>query len=250
MICQKRKVEVLVKQECSLRINNCENWADMVVYDVITNTQILIFYKMNQTAILACDDSTPFELQIPSTAILTVLVNCRLTSSRFTVSKINTAHLAYINVKLNISGKPNLIVENESFKIAPMNLLNASLINATHDLNILNKEKLAFGSRLKAISDRHDKMWLQISGGRIGLEQIIEYTVVGILTFLIFAALGWIVKLQIAGWKREGERGQDKLTREQIKEVKTRLMDLETEFQIMNIAGKGTGNKAQSGYRS
>ena len=29
-----------------------------------------------------------------------------------------------------------------------------------------------------------------------------------------------------------------------MKEVKTRLMDLETELQIMNIAGKDTGNKA------
>ena len=147
-------------------------------------------------------------------------------------------------MKLNISEKPNLILENESFKIAPMKLLNASLINATHDLNISRNEKLAFGSRLKAISDRHDEMWSQISGGQTGLEQIIKYTVFGILTFLIFTALGWIVKLQIAGWKREGEKGQDELTREQIKEVKTRLMDLETEFQIMNIAGKKNGDEA------
>ena len=243
LICQKRKIEILVRQECSLRINNCENWADMVVHD-ITNTQILIFYKMNQTAILACDDATPFELQIPSSAILTVPVNCGLTSSRFTVSKINFAHLADVNVKLNISGKPNLVLENESFKIAPLKLLNASLINATHDLNILKTENLAFGSRLKAITERHDEMWSRISGGRTGLEQIIEYTVGGILTFLIFAALGWIVKLQITSWKREGEQGQDELTREQIKEVKTRLMDLETEFQIMTIAGKKNGDKA------
>ena len=103
---------------------------------------------------------------------------------------------------------------------------------------------MAFGSKLKAISDRHDEMWSRISGGQTGLEQIIEYTVVGILTFLIFTNLGWIVKLQIAGWKREGERGQDELTREQIKEVKTRLMDLETEFQIMNIAEKKNGDEA------
>ena len=64
------------------------------------------------------------------------------------------------------------------------------------------------------------------------------------MIFLIFTTLGWIVNLQIAGWKRDGERGQDKLTREQIKEVKTRLMDLETEFQIMTIAGKKNGDKA------
>ena len=111
-------------------------------------------------------------------------------------------------------------------------------------LNILKKENLTFGSRLKAISDRHDKMWSKISEGQTGLEQIIEYKVVGILTFLIFTALGRIVKLQVAGWKREGERGQDELTREQIKAVKTQLMDLENEFQIMNIAGKDTWNKA------
>ena len=147
-------------------------------------------------------------------------------------------------MKLNISGKPNLVLENESFKIAPLKLLNASLINATHDLNILKTENLAFGSRLKAITERHDEMWSRISGGRTGLEQIIEYTVGGILTFLIFAALGWIVKLQITSWKREGEQGQDELTREQIKEVKTRLMDLETEFQIMNIAGKKNGEES------
>ena len=109
---------------------------------------------MSQTAILACDDSIPLELQIPSAAILTVPVNCRLSSSRFTVSKINFAHLADVNVKLNISRKPNLIHENESFKIVLMKLLNASLINATHYLNILKNKNLALGSRLKAISDR------------------------------------------------------------------------------------------------
>ena len=121
LMCQKRKKEILVRQECSLRIKNCQNWADMVVHD-ITNTHILIFYILNQTAILACDDSTPFELQIPSSAILTVPVNYHLNSSRFTVSKIIFAHLADINVILNISRKPNLILENESFKIAPMKL--------------------------------------------------------------------------------------------------------------------------------
>ena len=108
---------------------------------------------MNQTAKLASNDSTPFELQIPSASIITVPVNCRLTSSRFAVSKINFALLADVNMKLNISWKPNLILGNESFKIAPMKLLNASLINAIHYLNISKKGKLAFGSRLKAISD-------------------------------------------------------------------------------------------------
>ena len=103
-----------------------------------------------------------------------------------------------------------------------------------------------FRSRPKAISDRHDIMWSQISGGRTGHEQIIECTVVGITTFLIFIALRWFVKIADC-WleeRGEGDRGQDELTREQIKEVKTPLMDLETEFQLMNIAGKDNGKEA------
>ena len=233
MICQKRNIVIQPRQGCILREANCADWADIIVHDV-SNSQILISGKESQNATLSCNNKID-HITIPNSAILTLPVSCSLHSPRFQVGKLSFAHLADINRSLKKSGNQDLTFETDLFKIAHDNKLNVTEKNATINLAELKKENELFSEKLSSYQKHHDEMWSAIDGGRTGWEQLLFYGLFGALGFLILAAYGWILKLQIASWKRKGERGQDALTKEQIVELKQRISDLETDLEIMNI---------------
>ena len=233
MICQKRNVIIQPRQSCVIKDSNCDNWANLIVHDV-TNTQILISSKEIINATLTCNFRKD-RISIPQSAILTLPASCSLSAARFTVGKLSFAHLADISVELKKSGNQDLKFEENYFQIAETNELNVTEKNATINLADLKKENIEFSKKLTAYKEHHDKLWSQIDGGRTGWEQLMFYCFFGAIGLLLLAAYSWLLKLQIASWKRGGEGGQDALTKEQITELKTKISDLETDMEISNI---------------
>lgn len=88
MICQKREITIQIRQECSLHLANCDDWANLLVHDV-PNTQILVSYYQNQTAFLSCDKGKNQELMIPNSAVSTIPAKSRLKADRFAIRAIS-----------------------------------------------------------------------------------------------------------------------------------------------------------------
>ena len=154
------------------------------------------------------------------------------------------AHLADISSKLRSIGKSDLTLELHTFKISPVKEMNTTQENATINFAQLKKENEQFTKRLMAYDARHEKMWSAISGGPTGREQLMYYIFFWLLGLFTITAHYWLFKLQISSWRRGVDRGQDALTKEQITGLKTRVADLETDLEIMNIQRRAKAESA------
>ena len=242
LICQKRNIIIDTRKGCVLKEANCKNWADLVVHEV-TNSQILVSAGEAINPTLACGKKLD-PIEIPNEAILTVPVSCGLYAERFRVGKLHFAHLADISSKLRSIGKSDLTLELHTFQISPVKEMNVTQKNATINFAQLKKENKQFTKTFMAYDARHEKMWSAISGGPTGWEQLMYYILFGVLGLFTISSHCWLFKLQISSWWRGGDGGQDALTKEQITGIKTRMADLETDLEIMNIQRRAKAESA------
>ena len=235
LICQKRNIVIYLREGCYLKSDNCADWADLVIHD-LTNTQIMVRFHEKQSAKLTCDGQKDGHFDIPKAAILTIPLDCDLVSSRFHVARLNYANLAHVNAKLNEVKKLDLLIEHNAFEITPLRELNLTLKDTTSKLGQMKDQNEQLITKFNAYKVQHDQIWSAMRGGDTEVEQILIWTFMCVTTIALILISGWIFKLQIASWRREGTTGGEEKERQALM---NRLMDLETEMKLKHSGKEG-----------
>ena len=122
LLCQKRLIEISPKQGCSVNLDNCEKWADILVHD-ITNSDIILIMKEELNATLTCKGKDAEQIGLPRKAIMTLSLNCDLTTDKFQIHRLSYRHLhdteqvMYESIKFDITQHQRILKADKALSI-------------------------------------------------------------------------------------------------------------------------------------
>jgi len=243
-ICQKRSIRISPAFGCSIAMRNCAQWADLIVHD-ITNTDIIYMSFRNSTlnATLKCEGKQDKIIPLPSRAIITLALPCSLESQYFQIAKLSmknmrNAHSDAIDMDISFdldTEKQALQITTE-LKISQIVSNNTGKLEKLHEMNAKMKESIV--DQIK-ISDR---LWAEASGGQSPWDQIVSWSIQG-TNFILTIILGiWAIyntcrRRWRKGMKQGGEGGEDE-QRAYMRELRTRIIDLESDLHANVYATK------------
>ena len=91
IICNKKEIMILAKVGCSLKQNNCADWAADTVND-IKNSKILNSLLNETNTTLSCDNADTQIIVLPRKAMITLGIHCQLQTLTFLISKLSYRH--------------------------------------------------------------------------------------------------------------------------------------------------------------
>ncbi len=243
LVCQKREINIKPRSECGIKINNCNNWAEIIVHD-ITNTRILLSQPNNSSAFISCEKQKTREIQLPTSAILDIPVFCRLRTDNFSIGMIEFNHLADYESAFSNDYGPDLDIEMQVFETTPAKKLALNISLTRSDINKLKDENVEFSKKLDEQEIRHAELWAKTEKPeKTVTEQIITYTLIAAAILISFTAMSVVCKMQVRIWRRgHGDKRADE-AHTKCRDIESRLMDLETNIQLANIR-KGQETKA------
>ena len=229
-LCQKRPIKIFPTDTCQ-RADECDEWTAIVVHD-ITNTKIIVQTPKSNDATISCDRKQNQIMHIPAVALVTLPIHCQLVTDSFVVSRLSFRHL-FSHESNDIEDDVDLHVEEAILTASPAKVIDNFMQSMGDSLEQLKLDNENLGKDIHSQKVGYDEKWKQVSGGMTAWEQILMWSLTGValgLTILLGVCVLriWLrVKIQEGG----GE-GVAKATRKAIRELKSRLIDIETDLRI------------------
>ena len=240
-ICQKRRIEILPAHGCSIRLRNCDVWATTVAHD-ITNTEIMILLPKESQAKISCDDGNTSTVTLPIRAIISLSMHCDLYSESFHISKISFRHLADHKSQTSDGVKFEVLVDMKA--LSTKIKLPLAEIDESEEENLENliRNNKKINNDIKNQRAHSDSLWAAVTGGDYAVEQMLTW--VAIATSLLMALFSLCLHLRAAIGqcihppKQHETSGMDEQRtrdREHIRDIMSRVMDVETELQLQSV---------------
>lgn len=249
IICQKREITIMPRVGCSLKRDNCEQWAADAVHD-ISNTEIMIMLNNSITASVSCDGMKTQRVVLPTKAVITLNLHCSLNTDSFSIAKVNYRQLRELdfteqNSKISFDLEHKALAAEMTENIAS----HAFSKENRNDIDSLIKKNERFQDSLEQQEIVASAKWAQFKGDGYPWDLVCLWILVSLLTILLTITILWTTKLQIAAWKSNGMGGERlrqmeaRLIRDFDSKVKNMLTDTHISMrEALSSTARGHGN--------
>ena len=193
LVCQKRPISILPPMGCSLKMENCGNWATTVVHDITNTNFVYISDKItNITALCGTSKQKQF-IPLPKKAVIHVPLSCSITADHFTIDRASYTDALDIdseqdNMTIDIQIDPHVLSPT------PIKTLSDSIDYNSNNLTELRKMNDEFAKRLENQRLRSEANWHSINSDNNLWYDIIILTIIGICVSICLTLIIWLLK--------------------------------------------------------
>ena len=223
---------------CSIRLRNCDVWATTVAHD-ITNTVIMILLPRESQAKISCHDGKTSTVKLPIRAIISLSMHCDLISESFHISKISFRHLAEHKSQTSDGAKFKVLVDMKA--LSNKIKLPLASIDESEEENLENiiRNNKQINYDIKNQRAHSDSLWAAVTGGDYEVEQMITWMAIALSLLMALFSLCLHLRTAIHQCihppkQREASGADEQRTndREHLRDIMSRIMDVETELQL------------------
>ena len=193
LVCQKRPISILPPMGCSLKMENCGNWATTVVHDTTNTNFIYISDKLtNITALCGTSKQKQF-IPLPKKAVIHVPLSCSITADHFTIDRASYTDTLDIdreqdNMTIDIQ------IDTHVLSPTPIKSLSDSIDYNSNNLTELRKMNDEFAKRLENQRLRAEANWHSINSESNLWYDIIIWTITGTCVTICLTLIIWLSK--------------------------------------------------------